>query len=198
MKKVMSFLLVFVLLLFPACNDTIDLGIIGGADGPTGIFVSSGTGKEKPEQGIIRIIRINGEYYYDTQTECTLGPRCGVMDGSVSSDPAPMFPYELPQKDNESNFGVIEKTYGYQIGAENTIELLEDGKWRVFKKIITDKDLSTYRYVYTLSGILPDAETESEWLIFSDLLDLDFAQVQSTLGDFDSGETKTFYYMKIK
>ncbi|HBA37724.1 MAG TPA: hypothetical protein DCY94_03290 [Firmicutes bacterium] len=86
--------------------------------------------KESPKSNETqsRIIRVDGELYEDTGKESTLGPRCGNMDGEITSNTRPN---EIPTFENQSNF---EGRYGYQIIDENTIELLINDKWIVFKK----------------------------------------------------------------
>lgn len=74
-----------------------------------------------------RMIMVNGKLYYDTQKESTVEARCGNMDGKIASNVAYN---EIPTEDNQSNF---EGDYGYQYGAEDTIEVKIDNKWQVFK-----------------------------------------------------------------
>ena len=75
----------------------------------------------------IPAVMVNGILYYDTGKETNNHPTCGVMDGEITSD---VESWQLPQKDNQSNFGT---GYGYQYGTEDTIVVVIDGKWIVFK-----------------------------------------------------------------
>lgn len=143
----------------------------------------------KSEIGVAKIIRVKGVYYYE-MSESNLGPRCGVMDGRISSDPAPQFLYELPKGDNEANFGAFEQEYGYQLGAErDELELLDDGTWWTYKAIPTELNAEKFDFVYTLGD-------DDTWLIFSDSW-LRFEQIKSTLENANQGVTKGFSFVKI-
>lgn len=72
-------------------------------------------------------IMVGGTVYYDTGCKSSIGKRCGVMDGEITEQCSSS---EVPAKNNQSNFGT---GYGYQYGAEGTIEvLLDDGNWYIF------------------------------------------------------------------
>lgn len=189
MKKICVLIFAFCLLLCAACERKIEPNC---TEGPAYLCY----GKEKPEQEIIHILKIDGSYYYDTDVENTMGPRCGVMDGYIVSGSVPIFPYSLPANDNETNFGVVAEKYGYQLGHEqDTIEVLENGTWKVYKKVVAD-DINAYRYVYVLTSSFPDETNERSWLIFSNRLDLTFQDIQNQItGDF--GRTEEFYYQSI-
>lgn len=73
-----------------------------------------------------RIIMIGNKLYYDTGKESTVGPRCGVMDGYISSS---VEPNKIPKINDQSNFGT---GYGYQY-IMDTIEVKIDGKFIVFE-----------------------------------------------------------------
>lgn len=75
----------------------------------------------------IPMVRINGRLYYDTGRESTVSGRCGTMDGEITST---VDGSEIPMEDNQSNFG---SGFGYQYGADDTIEVFMNEKWFVFE-----------------------------------------------------------------
>ncbi len=75
----------------------------------------------------IPMVRVNNKLYYDTGRESTLSGRCGTMDGEITST---VDGTEIPMEDNQSNFG---SGFGYQYGADDTIEIYMNEKWIVFE-----------------------------------------------------------------
>lgn len=75
----------------------------------------------------IPMIRVNGKLYYDTGSESTITARCGNMDGEITSA---VDGTEIPTENNQSNFG---SGFGYQYGADDTIEVYMNEKWFVFQ-----------------------------------------------------------------
>lgn len=75
----------------------------------------------------IPMVRVNGKLYYDTGKESTVSGRCGNMDGKITST---VDGTEIPMEDNQSNFG---SGFGYQYGADDTIEIYMNEKWFVFE-----------------------------------------------------------------
>lgn len=75
----------------------------------------------------IPMVMVDGKLYYDTGKESSIDGRCAMMDGEISSS---VEGSETPAADNQSNFGT---GYGYQYGADDTIELLINEKWIVFE-----------------------------------------------------------------
>lgn len=75
----------------------------------------------------IPMVRVNGKLYYDTGRESTVNGRCGNMDGEITST---VDGTEIPTEDNQSNFG---NGFGYQYGADDTIEIYMNEKWFVFE-----------------------------------------------------------------
>lgn len=75
----------------------------------------------------IPMVRVNGKLYYDTGRESTVNGRCGNMDGEITST---VDGTEIPTEDNQSNFG---SGFGYQYGADDTIEIYMNEKWFVFE-----------------------------------------------------------------
>ena len=72
------------------------------------------------------MVMVDGRLYYDTGEESSVDARCGVMDGEITSS---VDGSEVPTKDNQSNFGT---GFGYQYGANDTLEISMNGKWIVF------------------------------------------------------------------
>ncbi len=75
----------------------------------------------------IPMVRVDGKLYYDTGKESTVDWRCGNMDGEITST---VDGTEIPTEDNQSNFG---SGFGYQYGADDTIEIYMNEKWFVFE-----------------------------------------------------------------
>ena len=75
----------------------------------------------------IPMVMVDGKLYYDTGKESSIDGRCAMMDGEISSS---VDGSEIPTEDDQSNFGT---GYGYQYGADDTIELLINEKWIVFE-----------------------------------------------------------------
>lgn len=76
---------------------------------------------------VIPMVMIDGKLYYDTGKESSIDGRCGMMDGEITST---VEGSETPTVDNQSNFGT---GFGYQYGADNTIEIFMNEKWIVFE-----------------------------------------------------------------
>jgi len=75
----------------------------------------------------IPMVRVNGKLYYDTGRESIMDARCGTMDGEITST---VDGTEIPTEDDQSNFG---SGFGYQYGADDTIEVYMNEKWFVFE-----------------------------------------------------------------
>lgn len=76
-----------------------------------------------------QLVMIDNQLYYNTKKESTLTPRCGTLDGQITST---MEEHKIPKENNQSNFG---DGFGYQIGLqENQVELLIDNTWIVFEE----------------------------------------------------------------
>lgn len=173
MKKMILFVAA-ACLLFAGCGE---VGVIGGADGPTQITVSKENGgKSSAAAGTgVRMVKLNGELYYDTGKESDADGRCGVMDGRFTAgESLPCIPVE----DNTSNFGAEPE---YQLGSEDTIEIPIDGKWMVFQKLEAERDISGYQYCLSLRGAMPNAEGESQFVVLTSDADLDFERASKSL-----------------
>ena len=75
----------------------------------------------------IPMVRVNDKLYYDTGRESTISGRCGNIDGEITST---VDGTEIPTEDNQSNFG---SGFGYQYGADDTIEIYMNEKWFIFE-----------------------------------------------------------------
>lgn len=170
MKKLLI-LLLFCVLPFSACSSS-SVGIIGGADGPTHIIVDENNGTAKAP---VRMVRLNGELYYSSGNNSEIDARCGVMDGKIKGGAEESC---IPTEDNTSNF---DGEYSYQLCSGNTIELLMDGEWIVFDKIIADRDISGYTYCFCLKGTMPNAAKESELIAMTHDKELSFEQAAKSI-----------------
>lgn len=116
---------------------------------------------EEPRAEKIPMLMLGGEIYCDTG-EISTEPRCGMMDGEISSS---VEPSERPDEDGQSNFG---SGYGWQSGHDaGTVEVNIDGQWRVFQK------RSEMRVRY-LDGWFDAADVSDEtlrWLLWFNSLD---------------------------
>ncbi len=131
MKKLLIFLCVAVMLL-TSCGQ--DVGIIGGADGPTKIYVADGS-----EVDTLKMVRIDGNLYYETGRDSdamyTIGRVSGdILDRTDGSS--------IPQNESETNF----PAYAYIIVDEETVALLEGDDCEEFKKLPDSVDASKYSY----------------------------------------------------
>lgn len=82
---------------------------------------------ENNAKELSRIVKVNGKLYYDTGKISENVPRCGTMDGDITSTVAEG---KIPTKDNQANF---EGAKGYQYVGRNTIEIPTEEGWRVFE-----------------------------------------------------------------
>lgn len=74
-----------------------------------------------------KIVKVNGKLYYDTGKFSENTPRCGTMDGNITSTVAEG---QIPTEDNQANF---KGARGYQYAKENTIEIPTDEGWIIFE-----------------------------------------------------------------
>jgi hypothetical protein len=82
---------------------------------------------EETETPFVRTVRILGDLYYDTG-ETDDSPRCGNVDGQISSTTQG----EEPTEDGQSNFGA---GYGYQFWEDEIqVYLPEEQVWEVFRE----------------------------------------------------------------
>ncbi len=110
------------------------VSIIGGADGPTSIFIAGKLGDgDKVNSDTIPLIMVEGALYFLTG-ESDIDGRCKNMDGEIMET---VDGSEVPVKDGQSNFGA---GYGYQFVDENQIDVYmpygnpDEWKWMRFVK----------------------------------------------------------------
>lgn len=167
-----TILLIAVVVLSMAGCSSQSIGVIGGADGPTTVFVTGGKNKEyKSEKEPVKAVMLDGEIYYETGEENEMIGRCGNLDGGFTKA---VDKWELPKNDNEANFELKSKDYcGYQLGfTENTIEVPIDDDWKIFKKIITDEDIDRYKYVFKVEGDTKYQFGEKKYIILANDLNI--------------------------
>lgn len=84
--------------------------------------------EEMPETpGKPLMVMVEGTVYCDTGRRSEAA-RCGMMDGEITSE---VERSEEPEEDNQSNFGT---GFGYQYGADGTIEVLYEDEWCIFER----------------------------------------------------------------
>ncbi len=97
---------------------------------------------------VLPAVMVDNELYHWTSTTHNLA-KCGVMDGKITSS---VKSDQIPYKNNQSNFG---KDIEYQIGAEGTIEIFQDGVWRIYAKEdkldMYFKSYDDYQSIYDLN-----------------------------------------------
>lgn len=87
-----------------------------------------------------RIVKVRGILYYDTGKFSENIPRCGTMDGNITST---VSEGQIPTEDNQANF---EGAKGYQYARENTIEIPTEEGWRIF-------EAKTYSFCGTIKQV---------------------------------------------
>lgn len=108
---------------------------------------------------LIPMVMIKGQLYYDTG-KINTEVKCGTMDGEITST---VESWEKPTEDNQSNFG---KGYGYQWGAENTIQVNMDNKWVIFEARNDDGSMIQFNGEWYDKGELSEATLN--WLELSE------------------------------
>lgn len=171
MKKRLWAMALLCALLLSGCGEAKSIGIIGGADGPTSIYVKGQFG-EQYEKRPIRMMNIDGELYYDSGLISDMTPRCGTLDGGLKKAAKED---EVPQKPGEANFDAE----GYQSATGITKEVPIDGEWVIFKKfdgvrVSGDGEL---KYCYYIKGHLNSAAIDSELAVLTDNRDISFSEV---------------------
>ncbi len=186
MKKVI--LLILVCTMLAGCGTSV--GIIGGSDGPTTIFVSEGENSQTMTG--VKMIKVDGELYYDSGKVSDLIPRCGTMSDSLKMT---AYEFEIPKNDNECNF---EGASGYQSATGMTKEVPIDGEWVIFKKIADDeRDFSKYTYCYKVRGKHPNAVNKSEYIVLANSLDITFDKVEKHLFSSNLSDQIDIYVIPI-
>ncbi|MBQ6894639.1 MAG: hypothetical protein IJN40_04000 [Clostridia bacterium] len=181
MKKLLIIFILLSSLSMAACQSS-DVGVIGGADGPTSIIVGKNDGNatkgqfgEQYEKRPVRMINVDGNLYYDTGEASKMVPRCGTLDGSLFLSGKEN---EIPLKSGGANF----EADGYQNAANDTKEINIDGEWIIFKKYDTmDKEIKGLKYCHYIKGRLNNAAKDSELIVLSEKEDVTFSDVYEPL-----------------
>ena len=189
MKKCFVIVSFFLCLALVGCGGKA-VGIIGGADGPTSVYVSENDSQSQKEP--IRLVRADGKLYYDSKKKSETDARCGVMDGALTKTAGK---FEVPKGNDECNFN---GPTGYQIGAEGTIEIEENSSWTVFKEIPTNWDVLKYKYAFLLSGRMPNAASDSAFLVLSNDKNVTFDDAAYKLLGSDTTKMKDIYVLPIR
>ncbi len=173
MKKLLIFLCISVMLL-SSCGE--DVGIIGGADGPTNIYVSDGT-----EVETLNMVKIDGKHYYETDRDSDAIETIGRVSGDIldRTDGS-----SIPQNDSETNF----PAYAYIVVDEETVAILEGDDCEEFKKVPENVDVSKYSYalrVETKKGI------DKEYFILSKTPYVTAEEIQA----FEDGSNEGIYIL---
>lgn len=190
MKK--CWLIVVVVLCFALIGcGTQTVGVIGGADGPTAVYVSENDAQSQKES--VRLVRTDGKLYYDSKEKSETDARCGVMDGVLTQTAGE---FEVPKGNSECNFS---GPTGYQIGAAaGTIEIQEDDSWTVFKEISASSDVLKYKYAFLLSGRMPNAASGSTFLVLSNDKNVTFDDAAYQLLGSDTTKMKDIYAWPVR
>lgn len=190
MKKCFVIVSFFLCLALVGCGGKA-VGVVGGADGPTAVFVSENDSQSQKEP--IRLVRADGKLYYDSKKKSETDARCGVMDGSLTKTAGK---FEVPKGDSECNFSGVS---GYQIGAAaGTIEIEENSSWTVFKEIPTISDVLKYKYAFLLSGRMPNAASDSTFLVLSNEKNATFDDAAYKLFGSDTTKMKDLYVLPLE
>lgn len=182
MKRILLLILLLCCLPLASCKNDASIGIIGGADGPTAIFVSDGKdndfGMTFGEQYVktpIRMLNVDGELYYDSGLISDMVPRCGTLDGNLKKG---VNENEIPHRAGEANFEID----GYQNATSITKEVNIDGNWVIFKKYKNlPEDINELKYCYYIKGHLNNAAVDSEIVVLTDNKDVTFNDVYEPL-----------------
>lgn len=175
MKRIISLVIIMSCLLLSACthNDP-TIGVIGGADGPTSLYIKGDFG-EQYEKKPIRMFNAGGELYYDSGLVSEMTPRCGTLDGELKKT---VKENEIPLKSGEANFEIE----GYQTATTTTKEVNIDGEWVIFKKFdMSGRTIDGLKYCYYIKGHLNNAAVDSEIIVLSENADITFNDVYEPL-----------------
>lgn len=189
MKKCFVIVSFFLCLALVGCGGK-TVGVVGGADGPTAVYVSEKNNQSQKES--VRLVRADGKLYYDSKKKSETDARCGVMDGALAKTAGE---FEVPKGDSECNFSGVS---GYQIGAEGTIEIEENGSWSVFKEISTDSDMLKYKYAFLLNRRTQNAASDSTFLVLSNEKNATFDDAAYKLLGSDTTKMKDLYVLPLE
>ena len=178
--------------LFSGCTNKSDIGVIGGADGPTEIIVSEANKvKEYVKKEEMRIVKLNDSLYYEVDEDnenITQHKFVGELKKTADR-------FEIPQNNGECNF---KDGSTWRNGVSNdTIEVFIDDDWEIFAKIDTNTDIFKYKYCYVVEGILPNARDDSEFLVLANDLNVTFEDASYKMLGADMQKMKDIYVLPI-
>ncbi len=114
------------------------------------VRIASRNEEESIQYDLIPMVKVDGQYYYDTNTESIRQNRSADVDGEITST---VDSSEIPQENNESNFGI---GYKYQYLNEKSIEIYINEGWWIFER--RDNEDGTLQY----SNLSIDSEDHKE------------------------------------
>ena len=128
----------------------------------------------------IKIVRVSGTLYYDTgeDTDDLYGGSNTMYGNAGGSLTKSAGKYEIPQGDNESNF-YCERDF--RLGRfEDTIEIYDgdDDDWEIFKKLICDTQVLSYKHCYVLEG--ETNNTDQDILVLANSRDITFDEAYNS------------------
>lgn len=128
----------------------------------------------------IKIVRVSGTLYYDTgeDTDDLYGGSNTMYGNAGGSLKKTAGKYEIPQGDNESNF-YCERDF--RLGRfEDTLEIYDgdDDDWEIFKKLICDTQVLSYKYCYVLEG--ETNNTDQDILVLANSRDITFDEAYNS------------------
>lgn len=192
MKKFLVLCLSCALICGCAAKSDVDV-TVGNNEMETEISQKRAVFSNNNEKFPVNMINIGGDVYYDTGKDSPSMPRCGTMDGGLNSNS--VGEYEIPKESGDTNF---DAPYGYQNATKMTVEMPIGDSWRIFKKIVEpDKDLSRYKYAMRLKGHLNNAVKDSEYIVLTNDMDVDFEKLARSMFSSQSTDWLDFYVIPV-
>lgn len=190
MKKILFFTAIFVCLCLSGCKLS-DLSAIGGADGPTGIITNDGNARAAIDKEPLRLIRINGSLYYDTDHDFHSDGT--VTEGQLTKSASN---FELPKGDGECNFS---GSSGYRHGSEsNTIYVLIGDEWETFRRIDAAVNPDTYKYCLKAETKVPLTDKETDYLLLTNDLNISASDIEKALAKDSGGSNKDIFIISAE
>lgn len=190
MKKILLLGAIFVCLCASGCRLS-DLSAIGGADGPSGIIINDSNIPAAIDKEPLRLIRIDGSLYYDTDLDFHSDGT--VTEGQLTKSASN---FELPKGDGECNFS---GSSGYRHSSEsNTIYVLIGDEWETFRRIDAAVNPDTYRYCLKAETKVPLTDKETEYLLLANDLNISASDIEKALAKDSSGNSKNIFIISAE
>lgn len=189
MKRVLFFTAISVCLCLSGCK-LFDISTIGGADGPTGIITNDGSSSAAIDKEPLRLIRINGNLYYDTDHDFDHDDITteGQLIKSTSN-------FELPKGDGECNFS---GSSGYRQGSEaNTINVRIGDDWEIFRRIDAVNP-DTYKYCLKAETKVLLTDNETEYLLLTNDLNISASDIEKALAKDGNENNENIFIISAK